>query len=59
MCGTAAEVTPIREVDDVEIGVGRDHAGDPEGVPRHGERPSSDRWAQWRDPVENFARAEA
>ena len=22
MCGTAAEVTPIREVDDVEIGVG-------------------------------------
>ena len=22
MCGTAAEVTPLREVDDVEIGVG-------------------------------------
>ena len=25
MCGTAAEVTPIRSVDDHEIGVGRDH----------------------------------
>ena len=39
MCGTAAEVTPLRSVDDHEIGVGADHAGDPEGVPRHGARP--------------------
>ena len=35
MCGTAAEVTPVRSVDDHEIGVGDDHARDPEGVPRH------------------------
>ena len=38
MCGTAAEVTPLRSVDDHEIGVGAGHAGDPEGVPRHGAR---------------------
>ena len=38
MCGTAAEVTPVRSVDDHEIGVGDDHARDPEGVPRHGAR---------------------
>ena len=35
MCGTAAEVTPVRSVDDHEIGVGADHAGAPAGVPRH------------------------
>ena len=38
MCGTAAEVTPLRSVDDHEIGVGADHAASPEGVPRHGAR---------------------
>ena len=38
MCGTAAEVTPLRSVDDHEIGVGDGDAGDPEGVPRHGAR---------------------
>ena len=43
MCGTAAEVTPIREIDDIEIGVGRDHEDDPEGVPRDGERQRRDR----------------
>ena len=35
MCGTAAEVTPLRSVDDVEIGVGPITLADPEGVPRH------------------------
>ena len=36
MCGTAAEVTPIREVDDHVIGPARaGDARDPEGVPRH------------------------
>ena len=38
MCGTAAEVTPLRSVDDHEIGVGPITLGDPEGVPRHGAR---------------------
>jgi branched-chain amino acid aminotransferase len=58
MCGTAAEVTPIREIDEIEIGVGevtktiqKAYLDTVNGV--------NDRWAQWRDPVENFARAEA
>jgi branched-chain amino acid aminotransferase len=58
MCGTAAEVTPIREIDDIEIGVGevtlaiqKAYLDTANGV--------SDRWAHWRDPVENFARAQA
>jgi branched-chain amino acid aminotransferase len=58
MCGTAAEVTPISAVDDIEIGVGpltkeiqTAYLDTVNGV--------NDRWAQWRDPVENFARAEA
>ena len=58
MCGTAAEVTPISEIDDIKIGVGpvtkeiqKAYLDTVNGV--------NDRWAQWRDPVENFARAEA
>jgi len=58
MCGTAAEVTPIREVDDIELGVGaitlaiqKAYLDTAKGL--------SDRWAQWREPVENFARAQA
>jgi branched-chain amino acid aminotransferase len=58
MCGTAAEVTPICEIDDIAIGVGpvtkeiqKAYLDTVNGV--------NDRWAQWRDPVENFARAEA
>jgi len=58
MCGTAAEVTPISEIDDIAIGVGpvtkeiqKAYLDTVNGV--------NDRWAQWRDPVENFARAEA
>ena len=58
MCGTAAEVTPICEIDDIVIGVGpvtkeiqKAYLDTVNGV--------NDRWAQWRDPVENFARAEA
>ena len=38
MCGTAAEVTPVRSVDDHEIGVGEVTLRDPEGVSRHGAR---------------------
>ena len=58
MCGTAAEVTPICEIDDIDIGVGpvtkeiqKAYLDTVNGV--------NDRWAQWREPVENFARAEA
>jgi branched-chain amino acid aminotransferase len=58
MCGTAAEVTPINSIDDIVIGVGpvtkeiqKAYLDTVNGV--------NDRWAQWRDPVENFARAEA
>jgi branched-chain amino acid aminotransferase len=58
MCGTAAEVTPINEIDDIHVGVGpltkeiqQAYLDTVNGV--------NDRWAQWRDPVENFARAEA
>ena len=38
MTGTAAEVTPIRSVDDHEIGVGPVTQRAPAGVPRHGAR---------------------
>jgi len=58
MCGTAAEVTPLSAVDDIQIGVGpitkeiqKAYLDTANGL--------NDRWAQWRDPVENFARAEA
>ena len=48
MCGTAAEVTPLRSVDDVEIGVGpvtlQIQKAYLETV-----RGKSERWAQWLD----------
>ena len=48
MCGTAAEVTPLRSVDDVEIGVGpitlQIQQAYMETV-----RGASERWAQWLD----------
>jgi branched-chain amino acid aminotransferase len=48
MCGTAAEVTPVRSVDDVEIGVGpitlEIQKADLDTV-----RGASERWAQWLD----------
>src|SRR5438067_10288230 len=53
MCGTAAEVTPIREIDEIEIGVGEitkeiqtAYLDTTNGV--------TDRWAHWREPVETF-----
>jgi branched-chain amino acid aminotransferase len=56
MCGTAAEVTPLRSVDDHEIGVGpvtrelqKAYLDTVKGV--------SDRWAQWRELVPSMARA--
>ena len=58
MCGTAAEVTPIREVDDVEIGVGETTLAIQKAY-LETVKGESDRWAHWREPVENFARAQA
>ena len=40
LTGTAAELTPLREIDDIEIGAaGPDHARDPAGVRRRAARP--------------------
>jgi branched-chain amino acid aminotransferase len=58
MCGTAAEVTPLRSVDDHEIGVGpvtlelqKAYLDTVRGV--------SERWAQWLDYVPQLARTQA
>jgi branched-chain amino acid aminotransferase len=58
MCGTAAEVTPIREVDDQAIGVGEITLAVQKAY-LETVKGESDRWGQWREPVENFARAQA
>ena len=58
MCGTAAEVTPIREIDDIEIGVGEITLAIQKAY-LETVKGESDRWAHWREPVENFARAQA
>jgi branched-chain amino acid aminotransferase len=56
MCGTAAEVTPVRSVDDHEIGVG------PLGLELQKAyletvRGQNDRWGQWRELVPSMTRA--
>ncbi len=55
MCGTAAEVTPLRSIDDYEIGVGevtlKIQAAYLDTV--HGR---SERWSHWLDPVPQLAR---
>jgi branched-chain amino acid aminotransferase len=55
MCGTAAEVTPVRQVDNHELGVGpvtlaiqKAYLDTVRGV--------SDRWAQWRELVPSMIR---
>src|SRR6266536_1343952 len=58
MCGTAAEVTPIREVDDQALGVGEITLAVQKAY-LETVKGESDRWAHWREPVENFARARA
>jgi branched-chain amino acid aminotransferase len=50
MCGTAAEVTPLRSVDDVEIGVGPITMKLQEAY-LDTVRGKSERWAQWLDHV--------
>ena len=57
MTGTAAEVTPLRSVDDAEIGVGPDHARDPGRVPGHRAR-ARRRWSDWLEPVRQPRAAE-
>jgi branched-chain amino acid aminotransferase len=56
MCGTAAEVTPLRSVDDHEIGVGevtlKLQAAYLDTV-----RGKSERWSQWLDHVPALARS--
>jgi branched-chain amino acid aminotransferase len=56
MCGTAAEVTPLRSVDDIEIGVGPVTRELQQGY-LDTVRGASDRWAQWRELVPSMTRA--
>jgi branched-chain amino acid aminotransferase len=56
MCGTAAEVTPVRSVDDHEIGVGPITL-ELQKAYLETVRGKSDRWAQWRDLVPSMIRA--
>jgi branched-chain amino acid aminotransferase len=58
MTGTAAEVTPLRSVDDVEIGVGP-VTQEIQGAYLDTVRGRSERWAQWLEHVSAPAAAEA
>jgi branched-chain amino acid aminotransferase len=55
MCGTAAEVTPLRSIDDHEIGVGEITLRVQEAY-LDTVRGRSERWSQWLDPVPQLAR---
>jgi branched-chain amino acid aminotransferase len=54
MCGTAAEVTPLRSVDDHEIGVGEVTLAVQKAY-LETVRGKSERWSQWLDPVPQLA----
>ena len=56
MCGTAAEVTPLRSVDDHEIGVGEVTLAIQKAY-LDTVRGASERWQQWLDPVPQLARS--
>ena len=56
MCGTAAEVTPVRSVDDHEIGVGP-VTQEIQKAYLDTVRGESERWAQWRELVPSMTRA--
>jgi len=56
MCGTAAEVTPLRSIDDYEIGVGEVTLQIQKSY-LDTVRGHSERWAQWLDPVPQMARS--
>jgi branched-chain amino acid aminotransferase len=55
MCGTAAEVTPLRSVDDHELGVGEVTLQIQKAY-LETVRGKSERWAQWLDHVPQLAR---
>jgi branched-chain amino acid aminotransferase len=56
MCGTAAEVTPLRSIDDHAIGVGEITLRLQEAY-LDAVRGRSERWSQWLDPVPQLARS--
>ena len=56
MCGTAAEVTPLRSVDDHELGVGEITMGIQRAY-LDTVRGKSERWSQWLDHVPQLARS--
>jgi branched-chain amino acid aminotransferase len=56
MCGTAAEVTPVKSVDDQEIGVGP-ITQELQTAYLDTVKGKSDRWAQWRELVPSMTRA--
>ena len=56
MCGTAAEVTPLRSVDDHEIGVGEVTLQIQEAY-LDTVRGQSERWSHWLDHVPQLARS--
>ena len=56
MCGTAAEVTPMRSVDDHELGVGPITQALQKAY-LETVRGASERWAQWRELVPSMTRA--
>ena len=57
--GTAAEITPIRSIDDHEVGAGPDHEAHPDGVLRDHLRPlASSRPSTWTTPPRRPPRRE-
>jgi branched-chain amino acid aminotransferase len=56
MCGTAAEVTPLRSIDDHEIGVGEITLAIQTAY-LDTVRGQSERWSHWLDPVPQLARS--
>jgi len=56
MCGTAAEVTPVRSVDDQEIGVGP-ITREIQATYLDTVRGADDRWSQWLELVPSMTRA--
>jgi branched-chain amino acid aminotransferase len=56
MCGTAAEVTPLRSVDDHELGVG-EITLQLQAAYLDTVRGKSERWSQWLDHVPQLARS--
>jgi branched-chain amino acid aminotransferase len=56
MCGTAAEVTPLRSIDDYEIGVGEVTLQIQQAY-LDTVRGRSERWGQWLDHVPQLARS--